>query len=154
GIKLTADEQRQLSAGQTAKPEALDAYFRGMYRYNRDEIAEAIQLGREAIRLDPRLARGHELLGLGLLRAAAINRWHYSAVSAEVRGELNRALELDPNRGGALGGLGWLVLVSEHDWDKSGPLLRRGFELDAENDFYADWLSGQMRFDESIEVIR
>ena len=140
GVKLTVDEKKQLKGAPSTRPEALEAYFRGLYHFNRDEVTDAIELGREAVRADAQMAGAHELLGLGLLRGADINRWHYAAISAEVRSELNRALELDPGRGGALAGLGWLILVSEHDFDRSESLMRRGSEVNPTNDSYANWL--------------
>uniref|UniRef100_Q024X1 non-specific serine/threonine protein kinase n=1 Tax=Solibacter usitatus (strain Ellin6076) TaxID=234267 RepID=Q024X1_SOLUE len=154
GVTLTAGERTRLAPGHSAKPEALEAYFRGNYHYSRGEARAAVTLARDAVRVDPNLAQGHELLGLSLMDTANFNMVHYSEVLPEIRAELHRALELEPNRGAALACLGWGLMMGDHDWVGAERLTRQGFDLDPSSTSYAFVLAGRGRLDEAVRVVR
>jgi TolB-like protein/Tfp pilus assembly protein PilF len=137
-----------------AHPEAMAAYLKGLYQFNRGDPTRAIALAREAIRLDPGMARSHELLGSALIISADFHRTTYRAVMPEAQAALDRALALEPDRGASLSWLGWSYFVFGHDWIQAESKMRRGFELDpATGNNYAWLLAAQGRFDDAIRVV-
>jgi TolB-like protein len=107
-------------------PEAMAAYLKGLYQFNRGELGQAVDLAREAVRLDPEMARAHELLALALLEAADFAQTRYETIVPEVRSSVRRALELDPDRHSPLSALGWSYFAHEHDWVQAEKYMRGG----------------------------
>jgi TolB-like protein/Tfp pilus assembly protein PilF len=134
-------------------PEAMAAYLKGLYQFNRGALEQATELAREAIRLAPDLAQAHELLGASLVLSADFHSRLYRDIMPEARAALNTALKLEPNRGVATSWLGWTYFVLEHDWDRAEPLLRRGGELDPGTGLnYAFFLLAQGKNAEALRL--
>ena len=120
GATLTAADKTRLANTQAANPQAMEAYLRGLYYFNRGESRKAIDQAREATRLAPQLAPAHELLGIALEQAAD-NGGLWLKLGPEVRTSLQRASDIEPDRGRTSSGLGWSFMVVEHDWDRAEP---------------------------------
>ena len=147
GIAIRPGEARPVN------PEAMAAYLKGLYQFNRGALSQAIDYAREGIRIDPEMARPHELLGISLVVMADFGTTTYAAIMPEARSELQRALALEPDRGVALNWLGWTYFVVDHDWAQAESKMRQGFELDpSTGNNYAYLLAAQGRFDEAIRT--
>jgi len=139
---------------RAANPEAMAAYLKGLYQFNRTELSMARDFAREGIRLDPQMARCHELLGMTLLLTADFHRTTYASIMPEARASLDRALELDPESAMSLSWLGWSYFAYEHDWRKGEDKMRRAIELDpVTGNNYAFLLAGRGQFDEAIRAV-
>jgi TolB-like protein len=153
-VGVTVAASRPGGAPSGVSPEAIAAYLKGLYQFNRGALSGAIELAREGIRADPNLARCHELLGMALIVTADFHTTTHAAIMPEARAALQRALELEPDLGAAVSWLGWSYFVLEHDWVQAESKLRRGFELDpTTGNNYAFLLAAQEHYDEAIRVV-
>jgi TolB-like protein len=112
-LSLGIPEQNQQGIDSLQKAIALDPQFALAYAvlaqrfvfkggiYGRAEFLRGIEAGRQAVRLDPQLARGH--YGLGIVLSAA-------GQADEARLSMQRAIELDHNYSGAMSDLSLLEL--------------------------------------------
>ena len=104
-LSTSAPEQNQAGIDLLQKAIAVDPGFalayatlatRYVYKgnvYGRADYLHGVEAGRQAVRLDPQLARGHHALGFALNRAGRVE---------EARLSLQRAIELDGNSWGAM----------------------------------------------------
>ncbi|HEY4273547.1 MAG TPA: tetratricopeptide repeat protein [Candidatus Udaeobacter sp.] len=106
--KLTGPEEQVIAAKPTDKPEAYDAYLRGLAYTLRTENTPANNLGaqkyfREAVRLDPKFALAWALLSYVDARGyRTLNLQPTDALREEARQAAETALTLQPNLGEAL----------------------------------------------------
>ena len=155
GVTLTPSEGVRLQTHRPVVPQAMEAYLRGLYIGNRRELPRAIELAREAVRLDPQFAQAHELLGEMLVIQADSHQVTYAEVLPEARAELRRALEIDPDWALPNSVLGYSLFAAEHNWGEAEPSLRRSFELDPSTGcIYGFFLSAKGEFDKAIESCR
>jgi len=150
GLTLSA----QQPTPQSTNPEAMAAYLKGLYQFNRGDLQSAVNLAREAIHLDPQFAPAHELLGMALQTLGDFHRISYAAIAPEARSALRRALELQPDRGVTLSVLGWSWFTVDHAWVQAETDMRRGFELEPRmGNNYAFLLAAQGRYDEALHAV-
>ena len=106
--KLTGGEEQVIAAKPTDKPDAYDAYLRGLAYTLRTQNTPANYLGaqkyfREAVRLDPKFALAWALLSIFDARGyRTINLQPTDALREEARQAAETALTLQPNLGEAL----------------------------------------------------
>lgn len=72
--RLTPLRPSALGVQPTRRSDAMSLLARGAAAYSEDQLDEARRLLEEALRLDPRLARAHALIGLTLARQNAIQQ--------------------------------------------------------------------------------
>jgi TolB-like protein/Flp pilus assembly protein TadD len=107
-VHLTGREEQVIAAKPTDKPEAYDAYLRGLAYTLRTQNTPANNLGaqkyfREAVRLDPKFALAWALLSYVDARGyRTINLQPTDALREEARQAAETALTLQPNLGEAL----------------------------------------------------
>jgi TolB-like protein len=109
-VRLTQAERATLRRGATTDPQAYDAYLRGLSKVERVwafERADTLQNAREtaeasaadfarAVALDPNYATAHARLGSAYLDLGLYLDADNPAWLPKARGELDRALELEP----------------------------------------------------------
>lgn len=137
--------------------EAYDLYLRGLYLRNSmspDKLRQASQYFDRAIELEPRFALAYA--GKASIIGPQI---YYSYVGlqegvAELRTQIERALELDPLLGEAHASLGMLRLFFEWDWEGAEQALRRAIQLNPSDahahHHLANYLRAMGRWDESL----
>ncbi|SPE30051.1 putative Serine/threonine protein kinase with TPR repeats [Candidatus Sulfopaludibacter sp. SbA6] len=98
GAHTTAGEQQQLPAAHPVSPEAYDVYLRGryrVYRENKDDNLQAIQLLERAVALDPNFAPAHA----DLARAYCMRSFYFDpndkSLDEKAFIEVEKALSLD-----------------------------------------------------------
>ena len=102
-LRLSPSEQQQLAKHQTSNPEAYNYYAKAMYHFHniraelgtRPEADLAVDLFKEAIKLDPNYALAHAQLGYTYTRIAVFLE-NNSALIEEAKRELAIAERLDP----------------------------------------------------------
>lgn len=153
GLVVGSVETRATRRERPVDARMLTPYLKGLYELHRNGFGSAVELAREAIRLDADFAPAHELLGMALIVSADFDVAKYPAIVPEARAALNRALALESDRGVALAWLGWTYLMLEHDWVQAEANMKRGFELEpATGNNYAFLLAAQGRHDEAINA--
>jgi TolB-like protein/Tfp pilus assembly protein PilF/predicted Ser/Thr protein kinase len=138
-------------------PAAHDLYLKGsalVYRYNEPQIAEAIGLLEEAIRIDPAFAEAWAALA-----AAHSERGIWGIVDSRTTGiraheAIARALALDGSSAEAYAVLGSISMVYDWDWTAAERALKRSIELAPGevrvHQLYASLLQALRRFPEAV----
>jgi TolB-like protein len=99
-VRLTHAEQAKLRRGKTTNAEAYDAYLRGLSKGETEWTLESVKASaadfERAVALDPTYASAHARLGSDYLDLALYFDASNPAWLPKARGELDRALELEP----------------------------------------------------------
>jgi eukaryotic-like serine/threonine-protein kinase len=109
-VRLTQADRAKLRRGETTDPQAYDAYLRGLSKLERVWIGEsastldnAVEAAKasaadfaRAVALDPNYATAHARLGAAYLDLGLYLDANNPAWLPKARGELDRALELEP----------------------------------------------------------
>jgi TolB-like protein/Flp pilus assembly protein TadD len=129
-LELTPEERAALTPSRTVKPQAYDAYLRGLQLRGPPGLVgawgpSAVERLERAVELDPGLAEGYAALAqvrlyLGILGGSPQYRAEYS----KARVAAQKALELDRDLAGAHATLGHVRV--DADWDFAG--ARQAFE--------------------------
>jgi TolB-like protein len=134
-------------------PQAMAAYLKGLYQFNRGALKQAVDLAQEGIRIDPQMAHAHELLGMTWIWAADRGVKSHAELVPPARIALRRALDLEPDRAVALSWMGSSYMTFEHDWVKAEANMRRAYELDPSTGTgYGFLLATQGRYAEAIRA--
>ena len=145
-VSITAKDRERLRQRRPAEPEALDAYLRGRYFWNRrteDGLRRAVQYFQQAVAADPTyasaytgLADSYSLLGSigtdGMLPTKAMPLAKSAAL---------KALELDPDL--AEGHISLAYVKLSYDWDLPGAEreFSRALELNPNSATARHWFS-------------
>jgi TolB-like protein/Tfp pilus assembly protein PilF len=155
-VKLTFDEQTQLTRRYTENTQAHQAYLRGRYFFEKrtpEGITKGIEYFRLAIKIDPNYALAYAGLAdcYGTLGAFDVHS-PKEAIPKALQAAL-KALSIEPNLAEAHAALG---RARGFDWDWQG--AEKSFKLAiylnpnyaTAHHFYAIYLRGMLRFDESL----
>ncbi|HXV59272.1 MAG TPA: protein kinase [Vicinamibacteria bacterium] len=143
-VKLSGDERRELTGGETRSAEAYDLYLKGLYHWNHVDpvgLKNAEDYFKRAIEADPAYA----LPRVGL--ANIYSTIGYMAMAPPqviwpmVKAEATRALELDDRLAAAHAALGHAVLFYDWDFPAAKRSLDRALELDPEYAPTHHWLA-------------
>ena len=131
--------------GQTDNPEALEAYWKGKFHWNRltkEGLARSVVYFEEAISKDSDFALAYASLAdaynyLGFLRFAPAAESFPQAEKAAAR-----ALELQPSLAAGHGALGFKLLHDDWDWRGAGRELKAAISLDPGRAITHHWIAG------------
>jgi TolB-like protein/DNA-binding winged helix-turn-helix (wHTH) protein/Tfp pilus assembly protein PilF len=152
---------RVSGSSDSAGPEAVDAYLRGRYLWNKgnpENVSRSVSYFQQAIEKDPGyaaafsgLADSYRQLGMSyaMLPAEAYPKAREAAV---------RAIELDPGNASAYVSLGTIKFRYEWNWEEAEREFQRAIGINpslgiAHHD-YAWFLVAMERFDEGIDHMR
>jgi len=160
-LRLTPQQQAELSRPHPVNPEAFDAYLHGYYFFQRDTDKDTDMAARyfeRATQLDPSYA----LAWVWLSRAR-----HWQAEEGLIpvekghrlaREAIERALALDPNLAEAYSQMGRLKKYVDFDWAGADESIRRAIALDPGNPEYLDQAASSAltfgRSDEALALAR
>jgi TolB-like protein/DNA-binding winged helix-turn-helix (wHTH) protein/Tfp pilus assembly protein PilF len=145
GIKLTAGEQRRLTAKHEVDPGAHEAYLKGAFYWKRLDCSDfetALKYFEEAATKDPNFAPAYSGMAESYFYLADWRCWPQTTFS-KVEPAALKAVELDPSYGEAYARLGELAFYHEWDWTKAGNQFSKALGLDPNN---ADILSAHAIF--------
>lgn len=158
-IELLADKKKE--AEGSANAEAVDAYLRGRYLWNkggRESVSRSVEYFNQVIERDSNYAAAFA----GLANSYRLLGMNYAILPAEAYPKATeaalRAVELDPANADALVSLGTIKFRYEWKWDEAEQYFRRALEINpnfgmAHHD-YAWFLVALQRFDEGIEHMK
>jgi len=157
-IALTPQEDLLLAQARLVKPEAYEAYLKGLYYWEKlDEqsVNKALDYFQLAADLDPDWAEPYAGLANAWGLFSFFGFLPKSVTLPKVYPYLNKALELDPNSAQAHYVAAILAVWTEWDWEKGEKEFLRSIQLDP-NDalsrmYYAHLLMILRRLDEAKE---
>lgn len=160
-LKLGASETEQITKRFTNNPEALGAYQKGRYFWNRRTVGDlktAIGYFNEAIEKDPNYALAYA----GLADAYSLLADYDGALPADAypkaRDAAMKALELDDELAEAHTSLAYVKMFYYHDWQGAQDGYRRAIALNPNyataRHWYSEYLTAMGRFDEAFVEVR
>jgi TolB-like protein/DNA-binding winged helix-turn-helix (wHTH) protein/Flp pilus assembly protein TadD len=160
-IKLTPQEQIQLAKARPVKPEAHEAYLRGLYELRKqtgEGVEKAVEYFRQAVALDPNEALAYASLAAAYYEQSSILRAPLE-VMPKAKAAAARAIELDDALAEAHASLGYVKLNFDWDWPGAEREFRRSLELNPNLPLahagYAHYLLTVRRSEEATqEVVR
>ncbi|MCH8305234.1 MAG: hypothetical protein IIB94_08915, partial [Candidatus Marinimicrobia bacterium] len=160
-ITLTPEEKNRLESVRKINPEALEAYLKGKFFWNKrtaDDISKALEFYKQAIGKDPTYA----LAFVGMAESYNLLHEYAGIPSSETYPKAvaaaNEALKLDPKLGEAHISLAYAYHEHYWDWEKAEAEFLKGLELNPNyatgRQWYAEFLARQGRFEEALVQVR
>lgn len=118
----------------TRNPEAHDLYLQGVYQSyldTPDSTKKAVDLFQAAIAKDPSFARAYLAMGDAELNQIALTTVTAADGMPGVREAIQKAVQLDPNSGGAWGEMAVISYSWDWNWDQAEEQFRRALDLGA-----------------------
>jgi tetratricopeptide (TPR) repeat protein len=145
---------------ETTNKEAYLLYLQGknlMGQRSLKDMAKAVDYFEQAVRLDPNYARAYAGMAHAYVSSGALSSGLTRADSEQIRGMINKALELDNNLAEGYAARADLALKYEWDFPAVEKDLLRATELEPNNDS-AHWLYALLsayrgNFDKAMEEI-
>ena len=131
-ITITPEEKKRITQRALIKPDAYEAYLRGIFfmeKHTEEGYKTAARYFYRAIEIEPDYAQAHAWLG-GAYWVPSI--WGYTPpYESFSKGKIamNTAFALDETCAEALGGIGWIALYYDWDWKKAKESLEKSIEL-------------------------
>jgi len=145
-VRITAEDRERLRQRRTEKPEALDAYLRGRYFWNRrteDGLRRAAQYFQQAIAADPTDAPAYSGLAdsYSLLGSVGTDGMPPAKAMPLAKAAAQKAIELDPDLADGHASLAYVLL--SYDWDLPGAAreFSRALELNPDSATAHHWYS-------------
>ena len=133
-IIITPDEKKRISCRKPIDSKAYEAYLRGIF-FMEKHTPEGYQTAgiyfNQAIEIQPDYAEAHAWLG-GAYWVPSL--WGYASPHesfSKAKVAMNKAFELDQTCAEALGGIGWIALHHDWDWEKAKESLEGSIKLNA-----------------------
>jgi len=159
-VELTPRETEHLASARTINPRAYDLYLKGRYHWNRrteTDLKQALDLFRQASDIEPDWALAYTARAETYLVIGSWSALPPTETYPRAREFAQKALDLDPNDGGAWACLAGVASSWDWDWGKAEEDYRRAIDLEPNNasahQWYAEFLLGQGRFDEALAQI-
>jgi len=160
-IRLTSQQQADLTRLRPVNAEAFDAYMEGHFFLDRDsagDLNRAASYFEQAIQLDSSYALAWVGLSRALFRQADRGSVPLREGRRRARETAERALALDPNLPEAHAAIGQIKREADWDWTGANASLQRALELDPGNSAVLNLAAGlalsRGRFEEAVELDR
>jgi TolB-like protein/DNA-binding winged helix-turn-helix (wHTH) protein/Tfp pilus assembly protein PilF len=160
-IRLTPQQQADLTRLRPVNAEAFDAYMEGHFFLDRDsagDLNRAASYFEQAIQLDSRYALAWVGLSRALFRQADRGSVPLREGRRRARETAEQALALDPNLAEAHADIGQIKREADWDWTGANASLQRALELDPGNSAVLNLAAGLAlslgRFEEAVELDR
>jgi TolB-like protein/Tfp pilus assembly protein PilF len=155
-LKLTRQDQINLSKRYTANTEAYNLYLRGRYfwnRYDREWVLKSIEAFEQAIEIDTSFALAYTGIADAYFRLSNIHSSPREVLPKAKEAAL-KAIEIDSDLAEAHSSLGLLRVYYDHDWAAAEREFSRALELNPDltlaHQRYGTYLKLMGRFDESM----
>ncbi len=119
-------------------PAAHDAYLRGRYFLNKQDLSHSLEAFQQAIALDPTYASAYAGYSSALDAAAAFEMGAPEQLMPKALAAAQHAIQLDPQNGEAYTELGSLQTIYQWDWTDAERNLTHGISLNP-NDSIAEF---------------
>jgi tetratricopeptide (TPR) repeat protein len=161
-LRLSGEEETQLTKSHTASPEAFQLYIRGRYYWNQrtsSGLKRALDYAQQAIDIDPAYAQAY----IGLADAYSLLGAQHGVLPPresfpKARAAAVRALEIDPTLAEAYASLGFINCCFDWDWATSELNFRRAIDLKPNyataHHWYGEELTTLGRFAEAVTQLQ
>src|SRR5216684_2174917 len=160
-IRLSPQQQADLTRTRPVNPEAFDAYMEGRFFLDRDsagDLNSAASYFEQAIQLDSSYAVAWVGLSRALFRQADRGSVPLREGRRQAWEAVQHALALDPNLAEAHASIGQTKREADWDWTGASASLQRALELDPGNSAVLNLAAGLAlsfgRFEEAAELVR
>ncbi len=142
----------------SVNPAVHDAYLRGRYFFNKQDISHSLEWFQQAIALDPTYASAYAGYASALDAAATFGVGTPEQLMPKARAAAQRAIQLDPQNGEAYTELGSVQTIYEWDWNAAEQNLTRGISLNPSDSIaefkYAVYLDAAGRPQDAVDHMR
>ena len=146
------------AARPPVNPAAHDAYLRGRYFLNKQDVSHSLESFEQAIAIDPGYASAYAGYATALDAAATFGIGRPEELMPKALAAAQRAIQLDPQNGEAYTALGSVQTIYSWDWAAAEQNLTRGIALnpnDALAEFkYAIYLDATGRPQDAVTHMR
>jgi tetratricopeptide (TPR) repeat protein len=161
-LRLTPQQQNNLTRVRALDPEAHEAYLKGRYFWNKrteDGFRKAIEFFNQAIAKDPNYAQAYAGLADAYLLLGGYGLTPQSNAMPQAKAAAQKALALDDQLAEAYTSLGLISLEYEWNWEEEQKDLKRAIELDPNysvaHEYYGDgYLSLVGKTDQALSELR
>ena len=159
-VTLLPEDQSTLDREPTASSVAHDAYLKGLYHWNKrteSSLQRAVQFFESAVETDPDFALAHVGLALAHVVLAGHGYLAPTVAFARVKEEAEKAIALDETLGEAHLAR---AIYRSYEWNHRGAegAFREAIRLNpahpTTHQWYAEFLTGQGRFEEALAQIK
>ena len=158
-LKITGEEEGQLSKQGTQSPEAYDAYLKGRYYWNKrtsEGYEKALENFNRAIELDPDYAQAYSGLSDTYFTMAVYSVRPIADLYQQELAAAQKALELDDTLAEAHTSMARIKGFHDWDWAVGEEHFRRALQLNPNYPVayhsYGNMLAKQRRLDEALEA--
>jgi len=159
-VALTPREKEHLDSERTVAPETYELYLRGLHHLHQFTEQDALQARRyfqQAISADPNFAWAHAGLSGAFIVYTIVGDLPPGDLYQQARDAAQRALELDPDNGGAHTVLGFVNMYADWDWAAAEREFNLALEQDPNNGDALHGLSSVLtihgRFEEAADMV-
>ena len=159
-IKLSPDAATRLARTRSVNPQALEAYLKGRYFWNKrtsDAFQKGIGYFNRAIEIEPNYAAAYDGLCDSFTMLACRGVLPVAATFEKAKDAARQALTIDPDLGEARASLAH-VRLHGWEWDGLDAEFRRALELNPGYAFahywYAEYLMAIGRADDAVASVR
>jgi TolB-like protein/DNA-binding winged helix-turn-helix (wHTH) protein/Tfp pilus assembly protein PilF len=160
-VKLKPEERTRLEQARPVNPEALEAYLKGHYYYEKlstPAFKEAVNYYRQALTRDPDYAPAYVGLAASYKELGVWDALPPQEATSQAKSAIEKALALDNTSGEAHATLGHIHFLWDWDWPGAEREYKRALELGPPSTNtriqYAVYLSAMGRHDEALAQMR
>jgi len=160
-VKLTPQEQTRLASAGRVKPEAHEAYLKGLYYSNKlkkEETKKAIEYYSQAIESDPSYVQAYAGLADCHTNLVLYSEFPPKETFPKAKVAAMKAVELDESVASAHSALGKVRLWFDWDYAAAEREFKRAIELDpgdaVAHEAYASYLKAVVRLDEALSEVK
>jgi TolB-like protein/DNA-binding winged helix-turn-helix (wHTH) protein/Tfp pilus assembly protein PilF len=160
-LELSPDERERVAKNYTTNPEALQAYMRGLYFWNKrtsESLGKALGEFETAVRLDPNYALAYSGLASCYVLLAEYRVMSPNESFPKARAAASKALELDGRLAEAQTSLAYIAAFYEWDFPTAERDFKKAIDQNPSyataHQWYAEYLQVRGRFDESLVQLR
>src|SRR5205823_1000231 len=156
-LRLTGNDQKRLSKGDTDNTEAYQLYLKGRYYWNKrteEAVAKALDYYKQASDKDPAYALAYDGLADCLIAQAWYSFRPSKDVYPQAKTAARKALELDESLSEAHASLAFVLTNYDWDWPSAEKECKRAIELNPRyaiaHHWHSDLLAAMGKLDESF----